>query len=343
MDNVQFLNAVRAVATAGYKERIPTATQTNMKDILESIMTYKETKEEFTETILNKIVKTKVLNKLYNNPLKFFKKEPLPFGKTIEALFVDLIKAKNFNEHFGDGTSEASSLLAKEKPVIKAEYYSENFKHKYKMSISDEQLKSAFMSANGLSELTQSIIRSGTSSAEYDEYLMIRHLISTLELTELSIADFDTLSEQEQAKKLTKVIQAQVQKFRFMSSEYNHQGVNTHSMPSDCCIITTPDNIANLNVELLATAFNVSYAEMPSRIVVIDRFEKTTDEGTTWIEDTDTLAVIADYDLIQFRNTLDTWETFRNPDTLTTNMFHHVWGSACGCGFVNAVKIKKAA
>ena len=343
MDNVQFLNAIRGVATAGYKERIPVATQTNLTDIMTTIMTYKETKEEFTETILNKIVKTKVVNKLYNNPLKFFKKQPLPFGKTIESVFVDLIKAKNFNEHFGDGSSEASSLLGKEKPIVKVEYYSENFKHKYKMSISDEQLKSAFMSANGLADMTQGIIRSGTSSAEYDEYLMIRHLLSSLKIKDIEISGFDTLAEDKQAKNLTKTIQAQVQKFRFMSSEYNNQGVNTHCMPSDCCIITTPDNLANLNVELLATAFNVSYAEMPSRIVVIDRFEKTTDEGATWIEDTDTLCAIADYDLIQFRNTLDTWETFRNPDTLTTNMFHHVWGSACGCGFVNAVKIKKGA
>ena len=74
---------------------------------------------------------------------------------------------------------------------------------------------------------------------------------------------------------------------------------------------------------------------MPSRIVVIDEF--ITAAGT---EDNDTVCIVADMDLIQFRNTLDTWESFRNPDGLMTNMFHHVWGSACGCGFVNAVKIK---
>ena len=120
-----------------------------------------------------------------------------------------------------------------------------------------------------------------------------------------------------------------------MSTEYNKQGVHTHCQPSDCVIITTPDQLANLNVELLATAFNVPYAEMPSRIVVIDSFinkDKT--------DDNDTVCIVADMDLVQFRNTLDTWETFRNPDGLVTNMFHHVWGSACGCGFVNAVKIK---
>lgn len=335
MDNVQFLNAIRAVASAEYRERIPTATQTNIQNIMTTIMDYSSTKEEFTETILNKIVKTKVLNKAYENSLKFFKKEPLPFGKTIEAVFVELIKAKNFNENFGTENTVAGSLLEKEEPNVKVEYYSENFKHKYKMTISDEQLKSAFMSSDGLSQMTQGIIRSGSSSAEYDEYMMMKSLICSVVTKELEIEGLFTLSESEQAKKITKTVQALVNKFRFMSTAYNKQGVHTHCQPSDCVIITTPDQLANLNVELLATAFNVSYAEMPSRIIVIDSFLKA--DGT---DDNDTVCIVADMDVVQFRDTLNTWETFRNGDKLETNMFHHVWGSACGCGFVNAVKIK---
>lgn len=335
MDNITFLNAVRATASADYKERVPTATQTNITDIMTTIMTYSATKEEFTDTILNKIVRTKVMNKAYENSLKFFKKEPLPFGKTIEAVFVDLIKAKNFNENFGTEDSEAGSLLSKEIPTVKVEYYSENFKHKYKLSISDEQLKSAFMSAEGLSQMTQGLIRTATSSSEYDEYMMIKALIGASVEKELEITGLFALDEYAQAKKITKTVQALVNKFRFMSTQYNKQGVHTHCLPQDCVIITTPDQLANLNVELLATAFNVPYAEMPSRIVVIDSF--VTADGT---EDNDTVCIVADMDLIQFRNTLDSWESFRNPDGLMTNMFHHVWGSACGCGFVNAVKIK---
>lgn len=338
MDNITFLNAVRSTASADYKERVPTATQTNITDIMTTVMTYSVTKEEFTDTILNKIVKTKVMNKAYENSLKFFKKEPLPFGKTIEAVFVDLIKAKNFGENFGTEDSEAGSLLSKEVPTVKVEYYSENFKHKYKLSITDEQLKSAFMSADGLSQMTQGLIRTATSSSEYDEYMMIKALIGASVTKELEITGLFALDEYAQAKKVTKTVQALVNKFRFMSTQYNKQGVHTHCLPQDCVIITTPDQLANLNVELLATAFNVPYAEMPSRIVVIDSF--VTADGT---EDNDTVCIVADMDLIQFRNTLDSWESFRNPDGLMTNMFHHVWGSACGCGFVNAVKIKNKA
>ena len=210
-----------------------------------------------------------------------------------------------------------------------------NYNHSLYFSNKDKQLKSAFISAVGLSQMTQCLIRSATSSSEYDEYMMIKTLIGASVGKEVTIQGLFALDENAQAKKVTKTVQALVNKFRFMSTEYNKQGVHTHCLPSDCVIITTPDQLANLNVELLATAFNVPYAEMPSRIVVIDSFLKA--DGS---DDTDTVCIVADMDLVQFRNTLDTWETFRNGDGLVTNMFHHVWGSACGCGFVNAVKIK---
>lgn len=337
MDNAKFVNGIRALASNEYKTRIPQATQSNVTVIFDLIKEYKLTKEEFTGILLNKIVKTMVTNKAYTNPLKIFKKEPIPFGKSIENVFVELIQAKNFDEHFGQGDNEASSLLSIEKPTVKIEYYERNFQHKYKISISDEQLRTAFLSNEGLSQLTQAITRSAVSSAEYDEYLIIRELISKAKVKEITISGYSALDENAQAKKLTKMLQAQANRFRFMSKEFNQQKVNTHCMPSDCVIITTPEQVANINVELLATAFNIPHAEMPSRIITIDGFI----DSTTGNEDDSVLCMIADMDLIQFRDSLDTWEDFRNPDNLVTNSFHHVWGSACICGFVNAVKFKK--
>lgn len=348
MDNIGILNYVRQNASSNYSERIPKATQINLSDIANSILEHKETKEEFTGVLLSKIVKTVVSNKLYSNPLKFLKKSPIPFGKTIENVFVDLINAKSFDEYFGEGNNEASSLLAKEKPKVATEYYSVNFKNKYKISISDEQLKEAFMDSQGLQSLTQSLIRSAVSSAEYDEYLLTRQLINKVNMNEIELVGFDDLTETQQAKKLTKTVKTMIEKFRFMSNEYNSQGVNTHTLPSDVVIFVTPETSANIDVELLATAFNIDKAEMPSRLVTIDKFEKEGLENIDgaevkkMIEDESVLAVVCDCDTIQLRNSLDSWETFRNSDQLTTNMFHHVWGSACGCGFTNAIRIKKA-
>ena len=48
-----------------------------------------------------------------------------------------------------------------------------------------------------------------------------------------------------------------------------------------------------------------------------------------------------DVNAVQFYESLNVSESFRNPEQLTTNMFFHRWGIAGACEFVNALKIKK--
>ena len=102
-------------------------------------------------------------------------------------------------------------------------------------------------------------------------------------------------------------------------------------------------NIPNLDVELLATAFNMEKAEMSRRIVKIDSFQKYDERQKQYVADDKVELMIVDEDYIQFRRTLETSESFRNADKLTTNIFTHNQGIACVCGFVNAVKILNSA
>ena len=61
------------------------------------------------------------------------------------------------------------------------------------------------------------------------------------------------------------------------------------------------------------------------------------------VVDNNTLCIIADENLIQMYDTLNETESFRNPDKLITNTFVHRWSIAYGCGFANALKIRKVA
>ena len=82
----------------------------------------------------------------------------------------------------------------------------------------------------------------------------------------------------------------------------------------------------------------MSKAEIESRLILIDSFTK---QGVADVEDdTETLAIVCDENLIQFYETENSSESFRNADTLTTNTFYHRWGVMAGCNFVNAIKIK---
>ena len=80
----------------------------------------------------------------------------------------------------------------------------------------------------------------------------------------------------------------------------------------------------------------IEKAEIEGRLVLIDEF--TTAGGE---EDNNTIAIIADENIIQFYDTTNTTETQRNGDQLYTNTFFHKWGIVSSCGFVNALKIQK--
>lgn len=337
--NIEILNAIRTTASEEYKNRIPVATKNNLNTIHESIMEFPNVKNEFIQTLTNKIGKTIFLSKFYENPFKFFKKGSLPYGTTIESIFVDIIKGKSFDESFGE--NEVTSLIGEEKNNnVKVEFYEQNFIHKYKMSISDLRLKGAFNSANGLSDLIQRMVQAPLNSAQFDEYLMTKKVITQLTLKEIGISGFASLDENAQAKKLTKLVKTYIEKFKFMSNEYNNQGVMTFTNPEELVVLVTPETKANIDVELLASAFNMDKASIQSRLVTIDSFTKKHTDGSE-VPDTDTLCIVADENLVQYYETVNSTETFRNADKLITNTFYHRWGIMSGCGFVNAIKIKK--
>lgn len=340
MENIQILNAIRTSGSAEYKNRVPVATQSNLAQVTTAILEYPVAKNEFVNALTNQVSRTIYFTKFFKNPFKFFKKGTLEYGKSIEGIFVDLIKGKGWGENFGVSNTDVGSLISTEKADnIKVEYYSENFRNKYKTTISDQQLKGAFRNPNGLSELIQRMIQAPLNSAEFDEFLMLKKVLNQLTIKEIELDGYQALNDNQKAKELTKVIKTYIGKFRFLSDSYNNGGVRTFALPNELVVLVTPETQALIDVELLSSAFNMDKAEIESRIVLIDEFTKT---GTDEV-DTDTLCILADENLVQFYETENSSESFRNPDRLETNIFYHRWGIMAGCSYVNALKIKKKA
>ena len=342
--NVDITNLVASMGSTDLHNRIGTATEQTIGKIGETILTYTATKNEFLDVLVNKICGQIFMNKVYTNPLSFFEKDPIPYGSTLESVFCDLIQAKNFNENFGSGNTEVGSLIGTEKPPVKTEYYSRNFAKKYKISVSDEQLRTAFMNANGLQNLINHVLTVPTNSRNFDDFQMMKGLLANASTKEVTLSTaYKTAADDVKAKELTKKTRAIVDRFGMMGNVFNIQGINTFTNPQNIVIITTPEVAAMLDVELLATAFNMEKAEMGRRIVKIDSFQKYDSQNKKYVADPNVELMIVDEDYIQFRRTLQVSESFRNPDHLTTNVFTHNQGIAAVCGFVNAVKILNSA
>lgn len=343
LDNVTFTKALVSATSQEFKDRIGEVTAKNMHKVGEIITEYPTAKNEFVNVLTNQVAKQRFFSKAYENPYKLFKKGMLPYGKSIESIFVDIVKGKDRTRKT-DGGQLATDLLTRENPNVKVEYYTENKQMQYQATISDEELKGAFRTENGLSELTSRILQAPLNSAEYDDFLLVKHALSHLKGAEVKLGKtaYDKLTLQEKAQSLVTAIKSYILKMGFLSNQYNGQGVMTYSKPQDLVCFVPTDLLAVMDVQLLAQAFNVSYDQINLHVLPIDYFEKcsTTDGGTTYTyaEDLETQCIICDKEALQIWETLNSSETFRNPQALYTNVWFNRWGIVASCNFVNCVK-----
>ena len=343
IDNVTFVKALSSAASQEFKDRIGSTTQTNIKKIGETITTYPTLKNEFVNVLTNQVSKQLFFNKVWENPYKMFNRGQLPYGKSIESIFIDIVKGKDRTRQT-NANNLASDLLTRQVPNLKVEYYSENFQQQYPTTISDEELKGAFRTANGLSELTARILQAPLTGAEFDQFLMIKHALANLKTAQVKIGKtaYTGLTAKEKANLITTTVKAYVKKLKFLSNNYNAQGVMTFSRPTDLYLFVPADISAFLDVEQLANAFNISKVELPTRVLDIDDFQKvnTGNDAASkpYVEDTDALFYLIDKDAIQLYETLNESESFRNPQAKYTNIWFDRWGIIASCHFANAIK-----
>ena len=343
IDNVTFVKALSSAASQEFKDRIGATTQSNIKKIGETITTYPTLKNEFVNVLTNQVSKQLFFNKVWENPYKMFNRGQLPYGKSIESIFIDIVKGKDRTRQT-NATNLASDLLSRQVPNLKVEYYTENFQHQYPTTISDEELKGAFRSANGLSELTARILQAPLTGAEFDQFLMIKHALANLKTAQVKIGKtaYNGLTVKEKANLITTTVKSYVKKLKFLSNNYNAQGVMTFSRPTDLYLFVPADISAFLDVEQLANAFNISKVELPTRVLDIDDFQKVNTgndaSSNPYVEDTDALFYLIDKDAIQLYETLNESESFRNPQAKYTNIWFDRWGIIASCHFANAIK-----
>lgn len=343
LDNVTFTKALAGATSQEFKDRIGDVTKENMHKIGDIISDYPTAKNEFINVLTNQVAKQRFFSKAYENPYKLFKKGMLPYGKSIESIFVDIVKGKDRTRQT-NATTLASDLLSRENPIVKVEYYTENKQMQYQATISDEELKGAFRAENGLSEMTSRILQAPLNSAEYDDFLLVKHALAHVKGAEVKLGktEYDKLTLQQKAQSLVTAIKSYILKMGFLSNQYNGQGVMTYSKPQDLVCFVPTDLLAVMDVQLLAQAFNVSYDQINLHVLPIDYFESctTADKGVsyTYAEDTATQCIICDKEAIQIYETLNSSETFRNPQALYTNVWFNRWGIVASCNFVNCIK-----
>lgn len=344
------LNAIRNNASANYQNYVPiaTASDASIKEIGAIIMDYVALQNEFLYALVNRIGLVLLTNKMFENPLRMFKKGKLDFGETIEEIFVNLA-----DPHTYDVATAENEVFKRQIPDVRAAFHILNYQKFYKTTIQQEQLRQAFLSWKGIDDLIAKIVDSMYSGASFDEFQMMKYLLARNILNgRLYPVQVSSLSAAN-AKSIVSTVKGTSNMLTFSNTKYNVAGVNNFTDKKDQIIILNSAADAIIDVEVLASAFNMSKAEFMGQRVLVDNFGdfdtdrlaqlfENNEDYTPFTSDEITAlnsipAVIVDRDYFMIFDNLYNFTEQYNGEGLYWNYWYHTWKTFSVSPFANAV------
>ena len=347
--SVDVLNAIRNSASMNYRDYVPIATPDAevIRTIGATIMDYPALQNEFISALINRIGRVIVTSKSYENPWAMFKKGMLDFGETIEEIFVNI--AKPFEYDVDTATRE---VFKRELPDVRSAFHVVNYEKFYKVTIQQEELRKAFLSIDGVVDLIARITDSLYTAANYDEFQTMKYLLACRIVDGMMYPVNILTPSARNMKSIVSTVKAVSNTLPFLSSDYNIAHVKTHSVKDDQYIILNAQFDAVMDVEVLASAFNMDKAEFMGHRVLIDGFGKLDFDrleelfaGDNNYRDLSSYAealeaipcVIVDRDFFMIYDKLMQFTEQYNGQGLYWNYFYHKWLIFSVSPFANAI------
>lgn len=347
---IDILNVIRQNASLQYQSAVPTVTQeSDIPAVGEVLYGYPALQNEFINALINRIALVRTQAATFNNPYSRLKKGYLEYGETVEEIFAALARVV----HFSPEKAEARELK-RYIPDVKAAFHVINWKTLYPLSIEEEQLRRAFLSADGVTDMIARVVDQIYTAAEYDEFLLFKYLIikkvNEGYMYPVAVDDDDIRNAATAFRGTSNVLP-------FMSGKYNVAGVLNTTPKSRQVIFMDAFFNAQYDVNILASAFNMDKADFMGRLHLIDDF--TTFDNERWtviraesdgLEEVtaeelsvmqDVIAILGDEEWFQIYDNLAQFREKYIAAGLRWNYFYHVWKTISTSPFANMVVFVK--
>lgn len=272
----EVLNVIRDHASVDFREHVPIATPNaeSIREIGAIIMDNTALQNEFISALINRIGKVLVTSMSFENPWRAFKRGMLEFGETVEEVWVDIVRPQEYSAEVAE-----TEIFKREIPNVRSAFHYLNYQKFYKLTIQRRDLELAFLSMDGVNNLIERLMSSMATSMEYDEFLTMRYLLARELLSNhfYFIPSEGAITEENAKKTLTR-LRAVGNQMTFPSRLYNVAGVLNFSDFSSQRIIIDADFEANVDVNALAYAFNLSYADFKAQRILTPHFYFNPDE-----------------------------------------------------------------
>lgn len=260
---IDILNVIRQNASLAYQSSVPAVQTANDIPVVgEVIYGTPAFANEFINALVNRIALVRVNSATFNNPYASVKKGLLEFGETVEEIFVNIAKVRDFSAE-----KAPQRELARTLPDVRSAFHVMNWNVQYPVTIQDEDLRLAFTSMDGVQNLIAKIVDSVYTAAEYDDFLLVKYmLIKAIAHGEVKPVAVDTSA----IKNAAVAFRGTSNMMTFMKSDYNEAGVQNTTPKDRQLIFLDAMYDAQFDVDVLASAFNMDKAEYIGRRHLID-------------------------------------------------------------------------
>lgn len=343
-------NAIRNNASTNFRSAVPAATADKQSAIaIGNIITANPVlQNEFINALINRVARTLITSKLYQNPWYFFKKGFVELGETVEEVFVNLCKVQEY-----DVTKAETDVFKRTVPDVRSAFHILNYRKKYPITIQNDELRLAFLSWGALENMIAKIVESAYTAANYDEFLTMKYLLARRILNgQMNVAAISPITSAS-IKDAVISIKNESNMLEFLSADNNLAGVYNATPKLEQYILISSKFDATMDVEVLAAAFNMSKADFVGNRVLVDSFGKmdnarlaelfADDPGYTAITDVEQTAldaipaVIVDRDFFMIFDNLEQFTEQYNGSGLYWNYWLHVWKTFSTSPFANNV------
>lgn len=342
---VTALNKLRKMSVkegSVYHQYIPIITDTtSIGEFGTPILEMTDVRNEFMTKLVKRIVETQIEGKVYNNKLEQLEGEEVPLGYSVQDLYVNPAKGRQFN------VDDFAGLLQKYEADVKQQFLTVNMDLQYPVTITRAKLKSAFVSWGELEKFITGITNSLYSGANIDQYNFTKYLVSNAFRNGHTINRVITEPTTEAtAKAFVKTARALALDFGEATGDFNAWAkVNTDDSKAlvawtdmeDIVFLLRNDIISEIDVDVLAVAFNTDRATLMGKIIGVRDFNIRNDAGEVVFDGSTILGIMADRRWFRIRSQDKELDAFYNANNRTWNYYYNVVKMYNYSLFANAV------
>ena len=266
------LNAIRNDIGGEFRQMTPVVkNESDAKEYGLYVTGSGDARNAFMNGLINRIADQWCKIRNYNNSLKRFKKGMLGPGEVIENIWVGLVMPEGYTH----SVANPGDVYKTNDPTNVVTFHPVNSKLVYEITTNDSELSMAFISDGAMYDLVSRIVGRLTDSAEWDEYIMTKYVLARAILANPSAVKSVSELTAANADSVVTSMKEVSNDMRFMNTNYNVAGVATHTPVESQVFFMTAKTSAVIDVNSLASAYNLTYKQFLGQQEMLNRFDFT--------------------------------------------------------------------